>query len=171
MYTSSFGIFSAFSVLLPALNTIRVWLAGTITLTKCVGSLNISRAGHQNGRLPSSSCSEAKRKRLCFDLMTTARRSNNHFRNYCTGYRSSGLAEARLERTVRAERVSMFDASTRGTLVGRSRAARVTNGRGPSGRFHGSHTYISGAGGEAQSSSCGCRRVQLSESHRPFHHR
>jgi len=92
-------------------------------------------------------------------------------RDFRSGYRPSGLAEACLERTVRAERVPVFDASARGPAAGRRRAARVPDGRGPRGRLHGPHTHIPGTGGEAESAARGRGRVQLPESHRPVHHR
>lgn len=88
-----------------------------------------------------------------------------------TGDRPSGSAQAGLERAVRAERISMFDAAARGTPVGRGRAARVANGRRPCGRLHGPHTHIPGAGGKAQSAARGRGRIQLPEGHRPVYHR
>lgn len=91
-------------------------------------------------------------------------------RDFPPGHRPSGPAEARLERTVRAERVPVFDAFARGSAVGRRRAARVADGRGPGGRLHGPHTHIPGTGGETESPARGRGRVQLPESHRPVHH-
>lgn len=90
---------------------------------------------------------------------------------FVAGDRPSRLAEARLERTVRAERVPVLDAAARGPPAGRGRAARVADGRGPRGRLHGPHTHIPGAGGEAQGPARGRGRVQLLEGHRPVHHR
>lgn len=67
-----------------------------------------------------------------------------------TGYRPSGLIAISMERTVRVERFSVFDAFTRSAVTGGGRATCVADGGRPSRSLHGPHQDIPGAGGEAQ---------------------
>ncbi|XP_076301055.1 COUP transcription factor 2 isoform X1 [Lasioglossum baleicum] len=81
------------------------------------------------------------------------------------------VAQASLERVVRAEREPMLDAAPCGAFAGGGRSPRVPDGGGPRGRVHGPHQDLSGASREAEGAARRLRGIQLPESHRPLHHR
>jgi hypothetical protein len=87
------------------------------------------------------------------------------------GHRPGGAAQARVERTVCPERVAVLHAAARGAAAGRRRPPRLAHGRRPRRRLHGPHPHLPGASRETQGAARRLRRVQLSQSHRPLHHR
>jgi len=80
-------------------------------------------------------------------------------------------AQASVERAIRLERQPILDAAPRGAPLGRGGPPRVPHGGGPRGRLHGPHQDLPGASGEAQGASRRLGGIQLSQSHRPLHHR
>lgn len=88
-----------------------------------------------------------------------------------TGYRPSGLIAVSMERTVRFERIPVFDAFTRGPVTSGCRATRVAHGGRPSGSLYGSHQDIPRAGGKAEGVARRFGRIQLPQSHRLVHYR
>ncbi|KAF4531845.1 hypothetical protein B566_EDAN000871 [Ephemera danica] len=83
----------------------------------------------------------------------------------------SGAVTARLERTVRAERVTVFDASARGASPGCCGSPCLTDGCGPCGSLHGPHSHLPGAGREAEGAARRLCRVQLPQGYSALHHR
>jgi len=85
-----------------------------------------------------------------------------------TGDRPGSVAATGLERAVRPQRRSVFNASARSAAAGCRRSTCQSHGCRQSRRVHGPHTYLPGAGGKTQSFACGLRRIQLPQSTRPL---
>lgn len=88
-----------------------------------------------------------------------------------SGHGSGGAVEARVERTVCAERFPVLYASARCPASSGGRTSCVPHGGGQGGSVHGSHQDIPGTGREVESSSRRLGGVQLSQGHRSLHDR
>lgn len=73
-----------------------------------------------------------------------------------------------VERTIRAERRPVFNASPRRSTAGCGRTTCQSDGCRPSSRLHGSHPGLPGPGGKTQGAACRFCWVQLSQGDRSF---
>ena len=101
--------------------------------------------------------------------MTNVAYMNIHMWLMFIGHRPGSATATGLEWTVCTKRCPVLDASPRGSAARCCRTSRQSDGRRSSGRLHGSHPYLPGAGRKAQSTPRRLSRVQLPQSHRSIH--